>query len=129
MEKKKLIHRTGRKHARYNLHKSSLKPEPKRSSTTRSERVWDLKKNIEHFVRWGILNRVRPFTSAKEPCSLCLEEKKAILVQPKEFKEEREREECSCVFQKGKKLCSTSPVLGMASEVMKLESNGKYYRS
>ena len=66
---------------RYNLHKSPFTLEHKWSSTTLSEHVCDLKKNIEHTIRWEILKKAKQFMPVKKFCSLCLKEKKEILTQ------------------------------------------------
>ena len=61
---------------RYNLHKSSFKLEHKTSATGLSEHSWELKNNkIDYKIEWGIVKKpVRPITSDKKYCALCVEE-------------------------------------------------------
>ena len=60
---------------RFNLHKSCLKLEHKRTSTTHSEHVWKLKnKNINFNIRWQIVKKVKPFAPNDKVCKLCLQE-------------------------------------------------------
>ena len=65
---------------RFNLHKSSFKLEPKRTSTTLSDHVWKLKKkNINFNIEWQVVKRVKPFAPSNKVCGLCLQEKLSIL--------------------------------------------------
>ena len=79
---------------RYNLHKSAFKLEHKRSSTTPSEHVWDLKKkNIEHTMNKVVNSKKKgkPFTSDMKFCSFCLGERKEILTQSEGRNRKKER--------------------------------------
>ena len=66
---------------RFNLHKSSVKLEHKRTSTTLSDHVWKLKKekNINFNIEWQVVKRVKPFAPSNKVCGLCLQEKLSIL--------------------------------------------------
>ncbi|GFR75019.1 reverse transcriptase-like protein [Elysia marginata] len=65
---------------RYNLHKSSFKPEHKKSSTKLSEFIWKLKNNnTYHKIEWQILKKQKSYTSDMKYCTLCLQEKFEIL--------------------------------------------------
>ena len=45
-----------------------------------SKCIWDLEENkSEHKVEWSIVKRTKPYNSGNKTCSLCSEEKMAIL--------------------------------------------------
>ena len=63
---------------RFTLNKSSSKLEHKRTSTTLSEHVWKLKKNINFNIKWEVVKKVKPFTANDKVFKLCLQEKLSI---------------------------------------------------
>ena len=65
---------------RFNLHKSSFKLENKRTSTTLSEHVWELKnKNMNFNIKWELVKKVKPFALSDKVCKHCLQEKLSII--------------------------------------------------
>ena len=63
----------------FNLHKSSFKLEHKRTSTTLSEHVWKLNKNINFNIKWEVAKKVKPFAPSDKVCKLCLQENLSTL--------------------------------------------------
>ena len=65
---------------RYNQHTSSFRLPHKKSTTTLSEHVWNLKNNnIEHCISWEIIENSHPYNTASKKCNLCTAEKYFIL--------------------------------------------------
>ena len=65
---------------RFNTHKSSLGNQKYRNSTELSERIWALKdSNVEHTVKWKILQITPARRCGAKRCSLCLSEKYHII--------------------------------------------------
>ena len=65
---------------KFNLHRSSFKLEHKKTSTTLSENVWELKsKSINFNIEREILKKVDRFAPNDKVCELRLQEKLSIL--------------------------------------------------
>ena len=76
---------------RFNLHESSFKLEPKRTSTTLSEHVWILKnENINFNIKWEIVKKVKSFAPSDKMCKLRLQEKLSILRSAPSLNKRRE---------------------------------------
>ena len=61
---------------RCNQHTSSFRLPHKKSTTTLSEHVWNLKNNniehcIEHCISWEIIENSHPYNTASKKCNLC----------------------------------------------------------
>lgn len=68
---------------RFTGHKASFTHENKKSSTTLSEYMWNLKsQNINHTTTWKILSKSRPYSPETKKCNLCLEERYFLLFKP-----------------------------------------------
>ena len=68
---------------RYNGHICSFRHSSKRNSTTLSNYIWKLKDdNIQHSVKWKVLAKGSPYSTATKSCSLCLKEKFIIICKP-----------------------------------------------
>ena len=68
---------------RYNGHKSSFNNESKKTSTTLSEYVWELKsRKIDFITSWKVLSTAKPFSPESKKCNLCLTEKYYIIRHP-----------------------------------------------
>ena len=67
--------------ARYSAHKSSFKHEKYRTSTTLSQKIWELKEsNIDYTLTWSILKKAHAYKGGgRAKCDLCLTEKLEIL--------------------------------------------------
>ena len=84
----------------FNLHKSSFKLENKRTKTTLSDHVWELKKkNTDFNIKWEIVKKVKPFTPGEKVCKVCLQEKFSILTSRPSAYERTEIFE-NCVHEK-----------------------------
>ena len=58
---------------RINVHRSSLKLQHKRTSTTLSEHVWKSEnKNINFNIKWEVVKKVKQFAPIDKVCKLCL---------------------------------------------------------
>ena len=65
---------------RYRNHKQSFEKESKKSQTTLSQHIWELKNQQINFdVTWKFIGRARPFNPATGMCALCTLEKYFIL--------------------------------------------------
>ena len=65
---------------RYNAHMSSFRNLKKKTETTLSHYIWDLKQNNMDFtVTWKILERGRGYNQTSKSCRLCLLEKHHII--------------------------------------------------
>ena len=64
---------------RFSMHKSSFKPELKRTSTTFSNPVWKLKQKHLLQYQMGDRQKVEPVAPGEKMCKLCLQEKFSIL--------------------------------------------------
>ena len=76
---------------RYNQHTSSFRLPHKKSTTTLSEHVWNLKNNnIEHCISWEIIENSHPYNTASKKCNLCTAEKYFILTGKPTLNKRRE---------------------------------------
>ena len=68
---------------RYKDHKKSITHEKFSTETALSGYIWELKrKNINHSIKWQVVDRAPPFSPVTRVCSLCTLEKYYILFQP-----------------------------------------------
>ena len=68
---------------RYSAHQTSFKHEVYGNKTTLSTHVWDLKRrNIDHDIKWKILDRGKSFSPVSNICNLCTKEKYFIIFEP-----------------------------------------------
>ena len=68
---------------RFNLHTSSFRNNNRKSATTLSRYIWDLKdKEIQFRIGWKILAKSNPYSPATNRCNLCLREKYFIIFHP-----------------------------------------------
>ena len=66
-------------------------PTHKKSTTTLSEHVWNLKNNnIEHCISWEIIENSHPYNTASKKCNLCTAEKYFILTGKPTLNKRRE---------------------------------------
>ena len=78
---------------RYIQHTSSFRLPVlhKKSTTTLSEHVWNLKNNnIEHCISWEIIENSHPHSTASKKCNLCTAEKYSILTGKPTLNKRRE---------------------------------------
>ena len=76
---------------RYNQHTSSFRLPHKKSTTTLSEHVWNLKNNnIEHCISWEIIENSHPYNTASKKCNLYTAEKHFILTRKPTLNKRRE---------------------------------------
>ena len=70
---------------------SSFRLPHKKSTTTLSEHVWNLKNNnIEHCISWEIIENSHPYNTASKKCNLCTAEKYFILTGKPTLNKRRE---------------------------------------
>ena len=68
---------------RYNGHKSSFNHRKHEHKTTLSAHIWKLRdQGIDFDLKWGIIEKARPFDPGTRKCMLCLKEKFHILFNP-----------------------------------------------
>ena len=68
---------------RYNNHTSSFRNESKRTSTTLSQYIWDLKdNNISYSLKWRIISKCSSYSPSSKKCNLCIKEKYFIICKP-----------------------------------------------
>ena len=68
---------------RYNGHTSSFRNENKRSSTTLSQYIWNLKdQDIPFSLKYKIIAKGKSYSPSSKSCNLCLKEKYYIICQP-----------------------------------------------
>lgn len=61
---------------RYNGHVCSLANKEKKSATTLSEYIWKLKDgDVPYSLKWSIISKAAPYSTATKKCNLCTEEK------------------------------------------------------
>ena len=59
----------------YNAHISSFKLENKRTATTLSEHIWNLKTHKKDYnITWSVISKTTPYNPNKKTCNLCIEE-------------------------------------------------------
>ena len=69
--------------ARWSNHETGFKYSRKRTSTSLSNYIWDLKdKQKDYSIEWKMLGRAKPFSPISEICNLCTLEKWHILFTP-----------------------------------------------
>ena len=65
---------------RYKNHQQTFDKEAKKSQTTLSQHIWELKnQNIAFYMTWKIIGRAKPFSPVTGVCNLCTLEKYFIL--------------------------------------------------
>ena len=68
---------------RYNNHVHSFNNPQGRNATTLSDYIWKLKdKNIDYSVKWQIMCKAKPYSTATKRCNLCITEKFFIICRP-----------------------------------------------
>jgi hypothetical protein len=69
--------------SRYSSHKYTFNHEEFRHATTLSEYIWSLNdKKVKHSIKWKIVSRAHPYSTASKKCNLCTEEKFFIIHKP-----------------------------------------------
>ena len=68
---------------RWTAHKSTFRKEERRTATTLSQHIWNLKaEGKEYSLSWKIIGRAKPFNPTSGLCQLCTKEKYHILYEP-----------------------------------------------
>lgn len=93
---------------RFAGHMCSFKHKEKRSATSLSEHIWDLKDNNKKFtIKWKIISKAKPYSPSRKKCNLCVEEKYYIIHRP-EMSSLNKRNELinTCLHRKKYLLCN-----------------------
>ena len=96
---------------RYANHVYSFNHEDKRSATTLSEHIWNLKNNnVQFTTTWKIVSRAKPYSTSSKMCRLCLEEKYFIIIRPEMATLNKRNELTSgCRHRRKHLLCNYKP--------------------
>jgi hypothetical protein len=90
---------------RYNNHTATFRNPAKRLSTELSKHIWGLKdSNIDYNLKWEILQKAKPYSSATKRCNLCITEKYYIIYEPHKATLNRRNELVSTCRHSGKHL-------------------------
>ena len=69
--------------SRYGGHKSSFNQKKRKSETTLSKHIWDLKEANENYtISWKIVSKAQPYSTVTGVCQLCTREKYFIIFKP-----------------------------------------------
>ena len=76
---------------RYNHHNSNFNLSHKKSATTLSEHIWDLKsKKIDYNITWKVIATAQSYSKSSKKCNLCLTEKYYIITRKPSLNKRRE---------------------------------------